>query len=466
MFKNKKKYNSLSKEIILEFNCIRDKSKRSRLCHIPFKSMFFSENGEVHACCYYHKKPYGKYPENTIYEIWTGSNIKKLRENIKHNDLPVGCDDCRIFLERRNYYSVGAWKYDYLPKAKKKYPVSLDFQASSVCNLECIMCSGEFSTAIRRNREVNVPYKSPYDAAFVKQLETFIPHLKEAAFTGGEPFLIDIYYDIWRKMIEINPNIRISISTNGTILNQRVKTILDKLQANIILSIDSVHKDNFEKIRKNADFNVVMYNLEFFKHYTNEKKTNLTVTICPMRQNWQELPDIIKFMNEKDITAIFNNVFYPPYCSLWNMDPAMQKEIIEYLKSFSFNCITTTQQNNVARFKNLIKQIDNWRKESVKSGYEKILTITDTNKLKKIFYDKLAYSIQNDPTIAENEKNRTLNKYIQVFDHALISSGNDEIIGTVLKYFISYPIENILSEIQNRTSEQLTERIRQAAGYQ
>ncbi len=455
----------IPKKIIKEYNGIRDKSKKGVLCHVPFKSMFFSSQGEILACCYNLKEPLGKYPENTISETWTGGKIKKLRTHIKHNDLSLGCDDCRLSLERRNYYSVGAWKYDYLPKAKRRFPVSLDFRISNVCNLECIMCSGEFSTSIRKNREKGTPYENPYDSNFIEQLEPFIPNLKEAAFTGGEPFLNELYFDIWEKMITINPKIVISISTNGTILNQRIKTIIDKLRTNIILSIDSINKDNFEKIRKNSRFETVMSNLEFFKQYTREKKTSLTVTVCPIRQNWRELPDIVRFMNEKDITLLFNNVYYPPYCSLWNLDPDEQNEIVNYLKSFTFDCQTTNQKYNLERYKNLISQISNWQDESIASGYAEILTITETTKLKEIFINKLDAFIRNDSTLTEIEKDERCAKYLKTCNFAFDSLEDEQILNTVLKYFIGYPIEKIISEIGTRTPEQFTQRTKQAAGY-
>ena len=67
---------------------------------------------------------------------------------------------------------------------------------------------------VERNVDVEVGvFENPYDAAFVKQLEEFIPHLEEVKFYGGEPFLIEIYYEIWEKIMELNPKVRISVQT-------------------------------------------------------------------------------------------------------------------------------------------------------------------------------------------------------------------------------------------------------------
>lgn len=59
--------------------------------------------------------------------------------------------------------------------------------------------------------------KSPYNDAFVEQLEEFIPHLKELRFNGGEPFLINAVFRIFEKVEKLNPKLKIVIATNGTV---------------------------------------------------------------------------------------------------------------------------------------------------------------------------------------------------------------------------------------------------------
>ena len=64
------------------------------------------------------------------------------------------------------------------------------------------MCGGKWSSAIRKNREGLPPLKNHYDKDFVKQIREFLPFLREARFIGGEPFLINLYYDIWEAITE------------------------------------------------------------------------------------------------------------------------------------------------------------------------------------------------------------------------------------------------------------------------
>src|SRR6185295_19977224 len=97
-------------------------------------------------------------------------------------------------LRARSFDDLSEDRYALADGVPFAYPKLMEFEISNVCNLECTMCTGFFSSSIRHNREHLPPIKTPYDDAFVRQLEPFVPHLKAARFLGGEPFLIRTYY--------------------------------------------------------------------------------------------------------------------------------------------------------------------------------------------------------------------------------------------------------------------------------
>ena len=112
-----------------------------------------------------------------------------------------------------------------------------NFELSNICNLECVMCNGDYSSLIRKNREKRDELAIPYDEKFLLQLEEYIPFLEEVKFYGGEPFLIELYYGIWEKIIRLNPAVRISVQTNATVLNRRVNEVLSKTNFHINVSL-------------------------------------------------------------------------------------------------------------------------------------------------------------------------------------------------------------------------------------
>lgn len=345
---------SINREKINSYNKTRNrKVNKSLLCHAPFQSINFTQNGDATVCCYNKEYILGTYPVSSIHELWFGEIATKLRFEIQKNPLPKGCQNCALQIESENFASVHARHYDFQSDHPMKhfikksinyfrqkkftaYPRVIEFELSNTCNLECIMCNGYFSSSIRKNRENLPPMKMVYDENFVSQLEEFIPHLTDAKFLGGEPFLIPIFYKIWEKIIKLNPDCKIHITTNATMIQKNGWDILNKLKANIVVSIDSISEEKYNSIRKGANLMEVMANIELLKEYTLRAKTDLNFSICPMTENWKEMPEIIQYGIDNGIYIYFNTVFFPESLSLKNIDKEFALRIVNYYENFNF----------------------------------------------------------------------------------------------------------------------------------
>lgn len=164
---------------------------------------------------------------------------------MKDYSLFKECNICKADLEIGAFDEVSAKHFDSLP-IHPSYPTMMEFLLTNTCNLECVMCKGEFSSLIRQNREKLPPIANVYDDAFISQLRPFIPHLREVRFSGsGEAFLIDANYKIWDMILEINPQCLIMVQTNGTVLNSRIKDLLIRGNFQIGVSLDSLKKEVF-----------------------------------------------------------------------------------------------------------------------------------------------------------------------------------------------------------------------------
>ncbi len=372
----------LTKEVLNEYAASRSGTYNPIVCHAPFVSLNFEQNGNVRACCYNFKHVLGTWPQNSVKEIWKSKAADELRNYIRNDELGGGCSECGSMIVAGNHYGVRARFYDeYAPSgiisAAKylnnkitgniAYPKVMEFELSNKCNLECVMCNGYFSSAIRKNREKLPPLESPYNDAFVDELDEFIPHLTDAKFLGGEPFMIDIYLKIWERIRKLNPNMRIHITTNGTFLTDRVKQLLEGLRAGIILSMDSVNADTYHKIRINGSYEKVMSNLEYFREYTKKKNTFISMAACPIAYNWHELPEMLNFCLEKNITLYFNAVFTPEELSLKEQPLETQEEIIAFLKSNPApqmkGNLRSPQNLSIKAYNDFIKLLEGWIKD-------------------------------------------------------------------------------------------------------
>lgn len=371
----------ISKDVIRQYAATRKNTDTSLLCHAPSVNLNFEQNGNVRACCYNFKEILGTWPQQSILEIWESANTMQLRKNIAQNNLGGGCLECGKMITAGNYQGVRAKYYDEFQnnnwwtkiknsfQAATPFPKVMEFELSNKCNLECVMCNGYFSSSIRKNREQLPPLVSPYNDKFVEELAYFIPHLTDAKFLGGEPFLIDIYLKIWEAISKINPSIKLHITTNCTLLTDRVKKLLENLNAGIIVSIDSVVPETYQAIRQFQNFEQVMQNLEYLRQYTQRKKTFISLAACPITLNRFELPLLLDFCLEKQITLYFNAVYSPAHLSLKELPEQELLETIEFLKQKN---IPSYQQHglspkdlSIKAYLDFIKLLEGWHQEKI-----------------------------------------------------------------------------------------------------
>ncbi|OQA01606.1 MAG: Cyclic pyranopterin monophosphate synthase [Bacteroidetes bacterium ADurb.Bin408] len=347
------KYNKLQspgKSVVRAYNATRLPGQTAYLCHAPFKALHFANNGRVLACCFNQQAVLGEYPLQTLKEIWQGKTALKLRRHIQNNDLGFGCFVCHNQLLNKEYASVKARMFDHLPGNKAGYPVQMSFDLDNTCNLGCIMCNADNSSVIRQESPLYRPYHSPYGKSFVDELEPFIPYLHQASFAGGEPFLIKIYYDIWERILRINSSVRINITTNGTILNDKIKDLLSRGFFEISLSLDSLNKETYEQIRRHGRFEKVMENLQYFREYSRQKGTFFGVWACPLKVNRCEIPEMFRYFGEQDTALYLHTVWVPPAVTLWNLPADELKALLRSYYAVKLPEDTEIQRENKHRF--------------------------------------------------------------------------------------------------------------------
>lgn len=422
------------------------------LCLAPKLSMRFNHSGNIIACCFNRKYILGKYPERTISEIWFGEKAEQLRKAVFVNDLSKGCQDCDRYISAENFDAAGSRQYDYLKEhlQKSKYPTMLDFELDSICNFECIMCSGEYSTAIRVNREKQKPYFSPYDENFVEQLKEFIPHLSEARFIGGEPFLIKIYYRIWDEIINLKPQTVINVLTNASVLNDRVMKMIEKGNFKISVSIDSIIKETYEKIRVNADYESVMKNVSYFKNMMDNSGHVMNFNVCAMRQNQAEMPDYFRYCNDHNIKVVLHTVDFPNHCSLWNLPSTELKTILSFYEKQNFQGNTQIEKDNAATFHSLVNQIKAWIVEAEKREH---LPSNVYEIMLEALFDRIEVMVKEDKIGLK------VADYI-AFLQQLLSKFNQDDRKIIVKFLEKLPVHLLVSELNISSEERMTERFK------
>ena len=290
-------------------------------CYAPYTSLYFDTVGNVRVCCHNWSYTVGNICSDTISAIWSGPGIQAIRTAVKNYDFTQGCQFCAWQLDAGYSVNIPISKWDKFTVTAEdpKWPQIMEFSISNTCNLECIMCDGELSSAIRAHREKLPPLPAAYSDSFFLELRTYLPHLVKAKFLGGEPFLQAECFRIWDMLIEDGIRIPIGITTNGTQYNARVERVLAYLPAGIVISMDGFTKEMYEGIRVHAKHDSVLANVMLFREYTRSRKTPFSFAYCLMRNNCYDLADFCAFAESIDADVWINVVRRPPALSLYTL---------------------------------------------------------------------------------------------------------------------------------------------------
>jgi len=278
--------------------------------------MYFCVNGTVAPCwLFFPQRPPAWSPQRSILDIWNGPEFTEVRQALAQGRFIGRCSTCEHDIASGNRPLAAAYDNEH---PIGEFPTMLELELSNLCNLECVMCSGELSSKIRR-REGRPPLVSPYDDSFVEQVAELLPHLHELRFNGGEPLMQPIVHKIGERVAERRPDLKVTIATNGTIINDKARRLMESCNIHVNISIDSLIPERYAQIRVNGDLQEVLANFEEYRGYCQAGGRNLAVMVNPMRVNWDEMADYVWWASERGVHLWFNTIRYPEDVALWNL---------------------------------------------------------------------------------------------------------------------------------------------------
>ena len=207
--------------------------------------------------------------------------------------------------------------------------------------------------------------------------------------------MVPDYYNIWDQLIIENPECIIKVQTNGTILNERIKTLLTKGKFWFMISLDSLRPEVYQKIRIGADFEKWKANFYFFLNYSRQNKFPLDIAVCPMTINASEMPEIVEFCNEHRIHINFNLLTSPPSLSIKNLPSAEIQLLIDQFLKRKFRVNTYIRYQNLRHFRSLIHQLQEWYQEALKSEHSSMFEYEADDFIRQLFDQSHDEEMQN-----------------------------------------------------------------------
>lgn len=298
-------------------------------CTAPWSGLYFRPDGCVMPCCAsWHVLGRVTGPDRrSLRAIWSGEEASALRDAVSEGDDGLGCWECGLAARDGHRSTSVAASFDRFD-ADARFPQLLDFALSNRCNLQCVMCNGGLSSAIRHHRERRPPLLPAYDDQFFDELEEFLPHARRAQFKGGEPFLAPENRRIWDSLVALDgAGPEVSVTTNGTVWTDAVARYTEALSMEVFVSIDAVDPELLRSIRVGVDPTTLWRNIDRFHEVTARTGRPLTLSFCLMKQNWHELAPFLREVDRRGVTPHVIWVDGPGDVNLLTTAPARLREI-------------------------------------------------------------------------------------------------------------------------------------------
>lgn len=178
------------------------------------------------------------------------------------------------------------------------YPVkSVIIEPTNICNLHCPLCPTSFS-----KREKGIMSFSDF-LKIVESLPSSIKHVD--LYLSGEPL---INKDLFRMIkFLVNKNIYCSLSTNGTLLGEKIEEILDSGLFKLIIGIDGATEDTYKKYRIGGNFPIITENIKRLVQEKGKRNSKTPLIICQfivMKHTEKEVDMIVKLAKDLKVDAL------------------------------------------------------------------------------------------------------------------------------------------------------------------
>jgi glutamate-1-semialdehyde 2,1-aminomutase len=290
-------------------------------CSAPFVTMSFHPTGKVLACSRKPATVLGDIRTQRLDEIWQSPARRALMAKLRCYDYSgPGCRVCGTYIAAGDYVTADAVRtYDMetVREADPQWPRRLEFNLANTCGLQCVMCSGEYSSAIRALREKLPPLPRVYGDQFFLDLRPYLAHVSCCVYLGGEPFSQQECYRIWDLAIEDGSKALHYVNTNGMVWSPRVERVVDALRMVIAISFDGATAATVEAARVGASFPTMLQHAKEFGRRVGKNGGDLVFNFCPMRSNWREFPDFLLLAEDHGARGYINTMVAPEELSLY-----------------------------------------------------------------------------------------------------------------------------------------------------
>jgi MoaA/NifB/PqqE/SkfB family radical SAM enzyme len=307
------------------------------VCFAPYLSMDFDATGAIRLCNHSHTEVGNVARGDSVLDVWRGPVYERYRREFADYTLDrANCPHCVRQCETGAVEHVFArQQFDRWAgtDAQPRYPKLLIFRLNSTCNLACIMCDGNTSSRIRRERDGLPVAPSAYGERFFTEMEEILPHTERLEFYGGEPFLVREHQRIFEILQRVGARCAIYANTNCTALGPRARQALESLNfVDIAVSMDAISGALHSQVRRGIDHARFLENFAYLLDLRARRGVRITLNVTEHRKNWFELPEIFRFAEQHDVYMHINTCIHPHNVTLYTLPDDQLRYVLDHLR--------------------------------------------------------------------------------------------------------------------------------------
>lgn len=291
-------------------------------CKWPLNHISISSTGVYRPCCaWLEQDDQPTVAQNSVEQYLESDFYKSLMEKMKNDQFHVGCKEC--MLDEKSGISgmldTGNRKY----QDKETFSIrDMEVKFGNKCNAGCVMCSAYNSSLIYTEnqkhdvfknfrKQPNYEWDTWYeDEGKFDEIVQLASKCNNVRFTGGEPTVDGLLEKFLEKLIVLNDDIKIQITTNGSSFSKKLETTIAKFrEVRMNLSIDGYGKAN-DFIRWPIKWDKLERNVNRMQALPN---TILNVEVSLQAAGVASLPDLINWCNNKNLVWNVNSVYSPAH---------------------------------------------------------------------------------------------------------------------------------------------------------
>jgi MoaA/NifB/PqqE/SkfB family radical SAM enzyme len=288
-------------------------SQSLTFCPAPWTSLNIDQAGEV-SPCFHCVDMIGNIKKTTIQEVITGPVVTGMKQAMARGEWAPGCSWCKRLEEttgvsgrtmrRASADTLAAIDTD--PDFFKLEHLVVNW--SNLCNLACVYCNPETSTAWQSIKKIPINHVKNGHADLIELARAQGHNIQGLSLGGGEPLLqkgLEQFLDLIdanKVGVMITTNLSVDLEHNA--IYQRLRTWPN---VEWMISFDNANKDKFEYVRHGASW------LQFVKNIQTMKKHGLNIKAHPAYSVYcaLDLLEYYDFCNQEDIGIFWCELNHP-----------------------------------------------------------------------------------------------------------------------------------------------------------